>query len=395
MKKLLAIVLAMVMVLSLAACGGGQEQPKVPGHDPITYVHETKGKPVEHNFVDGKCTRCDTTSIFFQDFMTKHEASSYVSSTPGEVIEFYYDTRAYYVEEFMKKDGEDPGEIHIQKRAFAYLPNGYDESKQYNVLYLLHGSTLNEGFWFAKGTFNPNAGNYQNGCYTENVLNYLVDKGLMADTIIVTPTLYSGRSYLEQYGQIKDYGKGDLEASFLFIAEDGSIERVIEIDNNNSYVMNQFYRELENDLMPYVAENFATYAKSGSLEDLSAARDHQGYAGLSLGSMTGYQSIWTNCLDVISYIGNFSGGPMGVDITTQADTLKQYPMNFWYVGEGTDDSATTGLGNFIKWRDLFGFSDGSDVAAGNNCAYMVVNGGGHNYTTWITCLFNIMQVFFK
>ncbi|MBR2397736.1 MAG: hypothetical protein IKA97_03095, partial [Clostridia bacterium] len=374
MKKLLAIVLAAVMVLSLAACGGGGgEQPVVPGHDPVTYIHSTKGEPVEHNFVDGKCTRCDTTSIFFQDKLDKHEASSYVSSTPGQVIEFYYDTRAYYVEEYMKakEEYEDPGEIHIQKRAFAYLPNGYDESKKYNVLYLLHGSGLNEGFWFAKGTFNPQAGNYTGGYFTDNVLNYLFDKGLAEDTIIITPSLYSARSYLDQY----DGSIADADATFFFLNDAGEKTEIITIDNNNSYVMNQFYRELENDLMPYVAENFATYAASGSLDDLIAARDHQGYAGLSLGSMTGYQSVWMQCLDVFSYIGNFSGGPMGVDITTQAETLKQYPMNFWYVGEGTDDSNKTGLGNFIKWRDLFGFQDGSDVANGDNCAYMVVNGG--------------------
>jgi len=410
MKKLLAIVLAAVMVLSLAACGGGGGgQAAAPGHDPVTYLHSTTGKITAHNFVDGKCTRCDETTIFFQDQMPKHEASKYVSSNPGTVEEFYYDTRAYYVEEFLKGEDkqwgctiedmtpEDPGEIHIKKRAFVYLPAGYDPNRAepYNVFYLMHGSTLDEGYWLAKGDFNPSLGNYTGGYITEALLDYVFDKGIAEDAIIVCPTVYAGQSFREDYGDGSPYGKqGDKQASFAFCDEDGNVERIIPIDNNNMLVLWNYTREFKNDLMPAIAEHYNTYAKSGSLEDLIAARDHQAYAGLSLGSMTGYVSIWMDCLDVISYIGNLSGSTMGAEVDTLADELKQYPINYWYVTQGSEE----GLGeleNMIKLRDLYGFQDGCDIANGDTCAYMTVNGGAHNYATWITALYNMMHVFFK
>jgi len=386
MKKLLAIVLAVVMVLSLAACGGGgQEQPKAPGHDQTTYVHSTKGTLVPHKFVDGKCTRCEETSIFFQDFMQKHEATKYASSNPGTVVEFHYDSRAYYIE---NKVG-DGQEIWVNKRAYAYLPAGYDESKEYNVVYFLHGSGHDEGYLFARGNYVSTDSSYTGGYATEAVLDYLMDKGLAEKTIVICPTLYAGNSQFPENANL-DYGKGDYKSSYVY--PDGTI---VAVDGNGGG--GDFDKELRNHLMPYVAENFATYAKSGAEADLAAARDHVGIMGTSLGSGQTYNAM-TKCADLASYFGTFSGH-FGTDLTKNVDLYKQYPINYWYVGEGdseaTFDGIITHLDNFIKYRDTFGWSDGSDVANGDNCAYMQIEGGGHNYGTWLNCFFNAMQVFFK
>lgn len=47
----------------------------------------------------------------------------------GTIEEVFYQTHAYATD---KRD--------VMKSALVYLPAGYDENKQYNILYLLHGS---------------------------------------------------------------------------------------------------------------------------------------------------------------------------------------------------------------------------------------------------------------
>ncbi|MBR6693142.1 MAG: hypothetical protein IKL61_04245, partial [Clostridia bacterium] len=116
-------------------------------------------------------------------FMQKHEATKYVSSNPGTVVEFHYDSRAYYIE---NKVG-DGQEIWVNKRAYAYLPAGYDESKEYNVVYFLHGSGHDEGYLFARGNYVSTDTSYTGGYATEAVLDYLMDKGLAEKTIVICP----------------------------------------------------------------------------------------------------------------------------------------------------------------------------------------------------------------
>ena len=54
-------------VLAATFAGCGEKEPETPKktHDPVTL--EVTGKPgtyEAHNFVDGKCTMCDETTIF-------------------------------------------------------------------------------------------------------------------------------------------------------------------------------------------------------------------------------------------------------------------------------------------------------------------------------------------
>ena len=36
----------------------------------------------------------------------------------------------------------------MKKGAWVYLPYGYDPSKKYDILYLLHGGGVTEDWWF-------------------------------------------------------------------------------------------------------------------------------------------------------------------------------------------------------------------------------------------------------
>ena len=52
----------------------------------------------------------------------------------GTVVELEYDTPAYAVNDLLGLDET------LHKKVEVYLPYGYDETKQYNILYLLHGT---------------------------------------------------------------------------------------------------------------------------------------------------------------------------------------------------------------------------------------------------------------
>lgn len=371
--SVLSLLLASVLVLT-TACAPKPQAP-IKTHNQDTLLQDgTEDKLIAHNFIDGKCKYCDETTIFMQDPIGKTDIPKTEYEHQGEIVEIWYDTRSYYTEDYY--DLEEP--LYVKKRAFVYLPYGYDpddKETKYNVFYLLHGSKLNEGYWFKRGTYENEVSPYTLGYGTENVLDYMYENNLAEKTIIVTPSLYA-----------------DVEG--------------YPIDGDDWSINDNFGKELINDLMPFVAENFNTYAASGSKEDLIAARDHHAYAGLSKGSGTSYASIWMYCLEYISYIGTYSNFTMD-DQKIQAviDTYKtkysDYPVHYWYCTGGTDELSGDRAVNFpyLEYynmvKDAAGLQDGCYVEQGDSSCYMLVNGTAHNYATWLTALYNTMLVFFR
>ena len=178
--------------------------------------------------------------------------------TPGEVPEAFQDLTwnpPTQLGELVSTVGED-GLTYL-----VYLPVGYDESKQYNVLVYLYGADGDP--YKILGTANTYS--HQN--------RYL-------GHYITTP------AFIE------------------FLAERGECEGVIFAAVNTAMTDGQSDRYLR--LLQYTVDNFSTYAESSSLEDLIAARDHFGIAGPSSAA----QSI---CLaiqempDVFGCFGLFSG----------------------------------------------------------------------------------------
>ena len=383
-------------VFCLAACSGGEitDEPESPvtTHDPVTL--EVDGRPGTyhwHNFVDGKCTMCDETTIFTQDKLGGTEILTTPASQQGTVTSFTYETRSYYAEEVHADLLEEGQELWITKKANIYLPYGYDPDDtetKYNVLYLLHGNGLNENYWFAQGEkgdgygeYTPDNNAYTSGYGTENVLDHLMEDGRAAKTIIVTPTFYSPAE--DVYG-----------AQFA-------------VDRSDMTITQTFWQELKNELMPYVAMHYNTYAEiTEDMTDeeveaeLIANRDHQGYAGLSMGGMTSFASVWKHCIDYISYIGCFSGASSADadEIIEQKNNgiFKDYDINYWFVGVGTSEGPESHLEVYLKYKNgVNGFRSGSDIKNGDNCEFCVTNNTAHNYATWITDLYNCMLVFFQ
>ena len=97
----------------------------------------------------------------------------------GTVVELEYDTPAYAVNDLLGLDET------LHKKVCVYLPYGYDETKQYDILYLLHGTEGEtdgpmEEFWLK-----------QWGYETLPVLDNMIAQGLCDPVIVVTPTYYS------------------------------------------------------------------------------------------------------------------------------------------------------------------------------------------------------------
>lgn len=372
-----------VLAATFAACGNNEEDPPAvtKTHDPVTL--EVTGQPgtyEPHNFVDGKCTMCDETTIFTQDSIARDDIVTKACDQQGTVEEIKYTTSAYPDYEYADENGL------VTKTAWVYLPYGYDAadtSTKYNLLVLVHGSGLNEGYWFAKGSY---ADESQQGIYltggngTANMLDTMMKDGTAEKTIVVTPTFY-------------------------LPGEDG-----VTVSTGNDANTSNFAEELKDDLLPYMALNYNTYAEvNAEMTDeemtaaLVAARDHQAYAGLSLGSMISFTSIWAKCVDVFSYIGSYSGGVTAEELPALLSAVSDFEdckIGYWYACLGTSETSSTYYGDpFGTYRALLenfsGLQPGSDIAAGDNCQYMLCNNTAHNYTTWITGLYNCMQVFFK
>lgn len=367
---------SLAATLLLSGCGSAAAAKPKKTHDPETLiVTGTENELLGHFFVDGKCKYCNETTIFMQDPIGKTDIPKKTYEHRGRVEEIHYKTRSYYTENLYP----DSGELWLEKTAYVFLPYGYDENDtqtKYNVFYLLHGSKLNEGYWFARGSYSPTDSAYTMGYGTENVLDYLYENNLAEKTIIVTPSLYS---------PIEGY----------------------DVDGDEWEINVTFGRELINELMPYVAEHYNTYAASGSQEDLKAARDHHAYAGLSKGSGTSYVSIWAYCLEYISYIGTYSNFTM-TDERIQAivDGYKadysDCKVNYWYCTAGSSelnmDPHADGVPVYQYYNDVreaAGLKSGCDIQNGDGAEYMLVNGTAHNYATWLTALYNCMLVFFK
>ncbi len=287
------------------------------------------------------------------------------SDQPGTLIKETYTTQQYAKQAASGETG-----LVIEKAMWVYLPYGYDETVQYDILYLLHGGGQNEGFWFSQGNNsvgNPYTGDQ--GAYlgydycTKNVVDNLIAKGESRPVIIVTPTFYSGNESDEEEGV-------DLQG--------------------------HFWEELRNDIIPLIEGKYSTFANGDTSDDsLIASRDHRAYAGLSMGSMTGQRSVMYKCTDIFSWFGLYSGGLDEESRTDLAQALnsefKDYPINYYFNACGTNDSLV--MENHLSTYDYLKENvDG--LVDGENSTFMFVPGMRHEYKIWVLSLYNSLRIFF-
>ena len=192
----------------------------------------------------------------------------------GAIEKVTYETFAYdyYTDHDVDEDLWEP----FVKDAYVYLPAGYDESKQYNVYYALHGAGGNELQMFFGGP-EGEAGDGPLAPW----LDHAIMDGLIEPLIVVTPT------------------------TNLVDATD--MPGIEPTKWTNSYELTNFASEMREDLIPAVESKYATYAVSTAPADLVASRDHRAVTGFSQGATVVYNSI-VGLNEVVSYYAPIANG---------------------------------------------------------------------------------------
>ena len=267
----------------------------------------------------------------------------------GTVETIDYQTKIY--------DLNGNGSSSVSKKADVYLPYDYDETKCYNVLYLMHGGGETYSYWLRKEKD------------TVPVLDNIFANEIAEPCIVVAPSFYTGSSAT------------------------GSMD---------SEVTDVFQYEFRNDLVPVIEEEYATYCKGDvSPNNLIKTREHRGFAGLSMGSMTSIRSALLGCLDICAYVSSMSGGYDADDNDGErgfakveealTETFKDYPLKYWLNQNGTSDIALTphqALNDLVLSRLDDYFTE--DV----NYKWILFPGGQHNFDAWLVHLYNTLLVFF-
>lgn len=358
-----------VVLLSifLMACSSKPEPCKHESHDRETLVCSICNEIVDHHFINHRCTMCEETSDFEWERITDKEEFVKGVEHKGTIEKFTYETEAY-ADAFL---GNVPSGTKIEKPAYAYLPYGYSNDKQYNVVVLLHGAGDAEGYWFGVNdrlkeyetdavykdcyVYNPN------GNITKNVLDYMFDSKMIEDTIIVTPTFYD------------DVTSGKKK-----------------LDMQSGIVSSTFDKEMKNYLLPAIASRYSTYAKSDDSSSLKEARDHFSYIGYSLGAMIGLYSAMTECYEYFGSYALFSGSRGNVEMAANVINGSPLKLNYLYMGVGSCD-------DFVKDGPKANYDairQSSTKIDDSNSAFVEVYETGHFYDSFITQLYNALPELF-
>ena len=307
-------------------------------HDKDSQICLICGKTVTHNYVNGVCS-CGKQFEVYGDWppLELYEGSDY----PGEVEDLTYSAPCF--------DGSFEGTI--EKGLKVYLPYEYDPTGHYDVLILYHGGGDDQGSWCT---------NWYNidGRYVvlKNLYDNMIAKKLCKPMIVVCPA--TGR-WID--GKLKD----------------------VSIEQNEG--------ELKHCILPYIVDNYATYAESSSLADIQAARAHFGIGGCSNGSLYAYRCGMLANFELFGNYVNISGDNSYAEIVEHINTgnWAKMPVYCYVVGAGDYDSqrnrAVNGFTNIRESTDR--------IEEGQN-AYFVLTTSGHDWKTFSIVLYNALQVFF-
>ena len=254
----------------------------------------------------------------------------------GTVRKIEYPSKDYYGDQ---KD--------IMKPALVYLPAGYSEDQQYDLLVLCHGVGGTEKEW---GFLSLN-------CPGKCAVDNLIANGEIKPLIIVMP---NGRS-------TADCGNTDW---------------------SNMQAFYSFGQEIRNDLLPWMDAHYATYG--AGLDDLSASRDHRYMAGLSMGGMQTINIGMCECMDLFSAFGAFSAAPTSYPASKVAAEIKKfdsYPIRYFYNICGTGDSIAYASASSAA-KELPKYTDQLTEANWHwqECP------GDHNFDIWYLGLFNFLRI---
>ena len=334
---MICLILSVLTIFSACASNGNGsggnsgETPSVPEIPSVT--------PSEPNFDQTKFP-AELTEIPTEYFRP--------TERQGKLRDLYYDTYESFSYESKMQT--------IEKHAIVYLPYDYDETKKYNVVYLMHGGWSNE---------NSTLGTPSSPSGFKNVIDNAIGNGVFAPLIVVCPT-YNNTS-------------GQDSADFSL---------ALRLTRN-------FHNELINDLIPAVESTFSTYAEGTPESELKAARDHRAFGGFSMGSVTTWRTF-EYALDYFRYFIPMSCGTSLDDeeIWRAADGRNQNDY-FVMMMVGTSDFSysydTARVQNMLSSGYFTEQTENTD----GNFIFRVKNGYSHNGTAANEYTYNALSYLWK
>lgn len=226
--------------------------------------------------------------------------------------------------------------VGTNRRALVYTPPGYDQTKRYPVLYLLHGIGGDEKEWFNQGR--PHV-----------ILDNLYAQNKLTPMIVVLP---NGRA----------------------MKDDRAVGNIYDRERVQAFAT--FEQDLLKDLIPYIEKHYPVIAD----------REHRAIAGLSMG---GGQSLnfGLGNLDVFAWVGGFSSAPntkQPADLLPQPETAAGKIKLLW-ISCGDKD----GLLNVSQRTH--------DYLSQHNVPHIfqVIPNGYHDFKIWKQNLYQFAPLLFK
>lgn len=347
MRKLTIIVMGLLM-MGLCACKGANDV-NVKDSGETAEISEVNDDIAAAISAEQESIANDRDASAEEEQQTEAEEEFFVKIIPskyldickeekGSVEEITYNTKDYIA------DGED-----VEKAANVYLPAGYDPSKKYNVIYLLHGIGGNENEW----------GMNDKNSRLRKCLDNLIANGDIEPVIVVTP---NGRALACKHTDATD--------SFY-----------------------QFGYELRYDLIPYIESHYSTYAEyDENGYDMAATRNHRAIAGLSMGGMQTINIGMCECLDLFSYFGAFSAAPTSYPASKVASIIdaSEYEIDYFYNICGLQDNiAYASHSAAAKTVDKL-----SEKLTEDKNFTWAEKSGAHDFNIWNLGFFNFVRVAF-
>lgn len=220
------------------------------------------------------------------------------------------------------------------RKALIYTPPGFNKSKKYPVLYLLHGIGGDEKEWYKNGT-------------PQIILDNLYSEGKIAPMIVVLP---NGRA----------------------MKDDRATGNIMAKDKVEAFAT--FEKDLLNDLIPFVEKKFP----------VKKDRENRAIAGLSMG---GGQTLnfGLGNIDKFAWVGGFSSAPNTKEPQKiLPNPKKALDLKLLWISCGDAD----GLMPFSKRT--------SDYLRENKIPHIFyIEPGGHDFKVWKNDLYIFSQLIFK
>ncbi|MBR3447313.1 MAG: family 43 glycosylhydrolase [Oscillospiraceae bacterium] len=259
----------------------------------------------------------------------------------------FHEAPGYYFNEGSKKGrviNESYNGINGGNKLNVYLPYGYDENKQYNIFYLMHGGNENENTLIG-----------QNDTMIQNMMDHMIENGEVDPMIVVFPTW-------------------------------------------NKSGADKFYGEFRQSVVPFVEGKYSTYAgKDTSEASLRASRMHRAYGGFSMGSVSTW-GVAENCMDIVAYIMPLSGHSYG-GMGKIAEAVDRFGLKkgeyFIICATGSTDIAYPNMNpQMDELKQDSHFSYGWDLSK-DNFYYMVADGRDHWWGNVRHYVYDILPSFFR